>query len=44
MNTGASIGSGAGMFTIGAEREFKVFSDKFHINPGVRLNVFSGMI
>ena len=41
VNGGASLGPGAAMFTLGAEREFNVFSDKFHVNPGVRLNVFS---
>lgn len=41
-NAGASIGAGATMFTIGAEREFNVISKKFHINPGVRLSVFNG--
>jgi hypothetical protein len=42
VNAGASLGAGATMFTLGAEREFNVISDKFHVNPGVRLNVFSG--
>ena len=42
VNGGASLGSGATMFSLGVEREFNVFSDKFHINPGVRLSVFSG--
>lgn len=42
VNAGASLGAGAAMFTLGAEREFNVFGDKFHINPGVRLSVFSG--
>jgi len=42
VNGGVAIGSGASMFTLGAEREFNVFSEKFHINPGIRLNVFSG--
>lgn len=41
-NAGASIGAGATMFSIGAEREFNVISKKFHINPGVRLSVFNG--
>ena len=41
VNGGASAGPGATMFILGAEREFNVFSDKFHVNPGVRLNVFS---
>ena len=42
VNAGASAGPGATMFTLGAEREFNVFSDKFHINPGVRLSVYNG--
>jgi len=42
VNAGASAGPGAAMFSLGAEREFNVISDKFHVNPGVRLNVFSG--
>ncbi len=41
-NLGASIGAGATMITLGAEREFNVVSEKFHINPGIRLNVFTG--
>ncbi len=41
-NAGASIGAGATMFSLGVEREFNVLSDKFHINPGVRLSVFNG--
>ena len=42
VNGGASIGAGAAMFSIGAEREFDVISKKFHVNPGLRLNVFNG--
>ncbi len=42
LNAGASVGAGASMFSLGAEREFNVFSDKFHINPGVRLSIFNG--
>ncbi|MFT5056560.1 MAG: hypothetical protein ACI80H_001275 [Pseudoalteromonas distincta] len=42
VNGGASAGPGAAMFTLGVEREFNVFSDKFHINPGVRLSVYNG--
>jgi len=42
VNAGASVGSGATMFSLGAEREFNVISKKFYINPGIRLNVFSG--
>ncbi|MFT5953055.1 MAG: hypothetical protein ACI9AU_001783 [Bacteroidia bacterium] len=42
VNGGASLGPGAAMFSLGAEREFNVFSDKFHINPGVRLSVYNG--
>jgi hypothetical protein len=42
LNAGASVGPGATMFSLGAEREFNVFSDKFHINPGVRLSVYNG--
>lgn len=42
VNGGASVGAGATMFSLGVEREFNVFSDKFHINPGVRLSVFNG--
>jgi hypothetical protein len=41
VNGGASLGPGAAMFTLGVEREFNVISDKFHINPGVRINVFN---
>lgn len=41
-NAGASVGAGATMFSLGVEREFNVFSDKFHINPGVRLSAFNG--
>lgn len=41
-NAGASVGAGATMFSLGVEREFNVLSDKFHINPGVRLSVFNG--
>ncbi len=42
VNAGASLGAGAAMFTLGAEREFNVLSNKFHINPGVRISVFNG--
>jgi hypothetical protein len=42
VNAGAGIGAGATMFSLGVEREFNVISDKFHINPGVRLNVYNG--
>jgi hypothetical protein len=42
VNAGASFGADATMFSLGVEREFNVFSDKFHINPGVRLSIFSG--
>lgn len=41
-NAGASVGAGATMFSLGVEREYNVFSDKFHINPGVRISVFNG--
>ncbi|PCJ67459.1 MAG: hypothetical protein COA58_03840 [Bacteroidetes bacterium] len=42
VNAGASIGADAAMFSIGAEREFNVINEKFHINPGVRLSVYNG--
>jgi hypothetical protein len=42
VNGGASLGPGAAMFTLGVEREFNVISDKFHVNPGVRLSVYNG--
>lgn len=42
VNGGASIGADAGMFTLGIEREFDVIIEKFHINPGFRINGFSG--
>jgi len=42
VNAGASVGKGAAMFSLGIERKFNLFNEKFHINPGVRLNVFSG--
>ena len=42
VHAGVSLGADATMFSLGAEREFNVFSDKFHINPGVRLSIFSG--
>ncbi|MGB0851193.1 MAG: hypothetical protein ACPGTP_08090, partial [Bacteroidia bacterium] len=41
-NLGASVGSGASMFSIGLEREYDVVSKKIHINPGIRFNGFSG--
>jgi hypothetical protein len=42
INAGASVGAGATMFSLGAEREFNVINEKFHLNPGVRVNVFNG--
>ena len=42
VNAGASLGADVSMATLGVEREFNVISKKFHINPGVRINVFNG--
>jgi hypothetical protein len=42
VNAGASVGAETAMLSLGIEREFDVFNDKFHISPGVRLSIFSG--
>ncbi|MFT4521935.1 MAG: hypothetical protein ACI8ZN_000874 [Bacteroidia bacterium] len=42
-NAGFAIGADATMITIGAEKQFNLLSSqKLHINPGLRVNMFSG--
>lgn len=41
-SAGIAVGENTTMFTVGAEREFNIISDKIHINPGVRGNFYTG--
>lgn len=42
-SAGVAGGPGAVMGTIGVEKDFSLLeSKKLHINPGVRLNIYSG--
>lgn len=42
-SAGVAVGPGAVMGTLGVEKQFSLTeSKKFHINPGIRVNVYSG--